>query len=156
MVEKKPKAKKKREAPADQSTKVESQPGSVASASAATAGSRKDSEKSFTPDVLESTIIAIPLLEEFEKEGGVTNVYDVIIDINLEYPGGRDLARKLVRDLIRDIVKEHGVDPRQQGIYGSKTELSEQYIFARLRGDLIQEMVRRDRASPDMVSGQSQ
>jgi serine protease AprX len=105
----------------------------------------EDREKSFTPDVLESTVIAIPLLDQFKNNGGLDRIYDIIIDINLEYPGGRDLARSLVRALIRDIVKEHGVDPRQQGIYSGKTELSEQYIFAKLRGDLIKEMVRRDR-----------
>jgi serine protease AprX len=114
----------------------------------------KDREKSFTPDVLESTVIAIPLLDQFENKGGLNETYDIIIDINLEYPGGRDLARNLVRDLIRDIVKEHSVDPRQQGIYGSKTELSEQYIFAKLRGDLIKEMVRRDREKAEAASNQ--
>jgi serine protease AprX len=108
--------------------------------------------KSFTPDVLESTVIAIPLLEDFKKNGGLSKEYDIIIDINLEYPGGRDLARSLVRALIRNILKEYGVDPRQQGIYGSKTELSEQYIFAKLRGDLIREMVRRDREKSEAAS----
>jgi subtilisin family serine protease len=126
-----------------------------ASPSTSTAGRTKDREKSFTPDVLESTVIAIPLLEDFKREHGLTDIYDVIIDINLEYLGGRDLARKLVREFIRAIIEEHGVDPRRQGIYGSKTELSEQYIFARLRGDLIQELVRRDRVSSNAVSGQS-
>jgi serine protease AprX len=82
------------------------------------------------------------------------DIYDIIIDINLEYLGGRDLARKLVTDLIRDILKKRSIDPHEQGIYGSKTELSEQYIFARLRGDLIQELVRRDRETPDMAGGQ--
>jgi subtilisin family serine protease len=114
--------------------------------------SAEDKPKSFTPDVLESTVIAIPLFDEFKKNGGLSKEYDIIIDINLEYPGGRDLARSLVRALIRDIVKEYGVDRRQQGIYGSKTELSEQYIFARLRGDLIKEMVRRDREKSEVAS----
>jgi len=111
------------------------------------AQNRSEKEKAFTPDVLESTIIAVPLLDEFEQEGGLQRIYDVIIDINLEYSGGRDLARQLVRELIRNIIREHRVNPRQQGIFQSKTDLSEQYIFARLRADLIQELVRRDKAA---------
>src|SRR3954471_12299279 len=133
---------------------------SAATVTAATAGPTRNpaasKEKSFTPKDLESTIIAVPLLDKFNDENGLAEIYDIIIDINLEYLGGRDLARKLVTDLIRDIIKKRSIDPHEQGIYGSKTELSEQYIFARLRGDLIQELVRRDRESPDMAGGQSQ
>lgn len=103
-------------------------------------------EKSFTPDVLESTTIAIPLQEEFDKPDGLTILYDIIIDINLEHVGGRNVARQLVRGLIRDIIQENGINPSEQGIYKSKTALSEQYMFAKLRGDLIRELVRRDSA----------
>jgi serine protease AprX len=113
--------------------------------SSGTSKAEKKKEKAFTPDVLESTVIAIPLLDEFKKKGGLDRIYDVIIDINLEYPGGRDIARRLVCESIRRIVKGAG-ESGSQGIYRSKTDLSEQYIFAKLKGALIQDLVRRDRA----------
>jgi hypothetical protein len=55
--------------------------------------------KPFDPIVLDKTVIAIPLLEKIrqENEGRAERViYNVIIDLNLEYPSGRDGARDWV------------------------------------------------------------
>jgi subtilisin family serine protease len=158
MVDKKPKTKKKKHETnsiAESVAAAESTTTERPTTAGPTRNPKINKEKSFTPEDLESTIIAVPLLHEFEQGKGLSEVYDIIIDTNLEYLGGRDLARKLITNLIRDIIKEQGVDPHEQGIYGSKTELSEQYIFARLRGDLIQELVRRDRESRDMAGGRA-
>jgi hypothetical protein len=49
-----------------------------------------DEVEGFVPDVLDSTIIALPLLAKLKQE---PNPHNVVIDLNLEYPGGRNKAR---------------------------------------------------------------
>jgi hypothetical protein len=53
---------------------------------------------SFDPRMLDRTVIARPLLQELKKKGEDALV-DVVIDLNLNFPGGRDHARERVRDL---------------------------------------------------------
>lgn len=95
-------------------------------------------------------MIALPLLVKLEDKPGdppgkaLADCYDVIIDLNLQYPGGRKLARERVKTLIDSLLDEHGISPKEQGIYKSKSRFSEQYLFAKLRGDLIRELARRD------------
>src|ERR1043166_3011563 len=104
------------------------------------AGSRKPAAKksakraSFDPRVLDRTVIARPLMEEL-KEKGDDALVDIVIDLNLNFPGGRDRARERVRDR-----RGAGVDER-------KTQLSDQYVFARLPGRAIRAMVRLDAES---------
>jgi len=99
-------------------------------------------DRSFNPDVLESTVIARPLFDKLEKDG-LAEPQDIIIDVNRDYPGGRDRAQAQIRELIAGLVKAHGA--RGQGVHGRKTDMTRQYVFGRLRGDLIQELVRKDR-----------
>jgi subtilisin family serine protease len=109
----------------------------------------------FNPDVLESTVIALPLLDQL-KEEGTEKTYDVIIDVNRDYPGGRDKAQQRIKDLIAALVRTHGVDPREQGVHVRKTDMTRQYVFGRLRGDLIQELVRKDREKARRARDQEQ
>jgi subtilisin family serine protease len=116
-------------------------------------------KKPFLPEVLDRTAIAIPLLKELKAEheailrGEKTErrVYDIIIDLHLEYPGGRQGARERVKALIDRIVRasEKGrrIGPGTQGINDAKSSLSQQYLFARLEGPVIQELIRLDRLS---------
>jgi hypothetical protein len=53
---------------------------------------------SFDPRVLDRTVIARPLIDEL-KQKGEDVLIDVVIDLNTNYPGGRDRARERVRDL---------------------------------------------------------
>lgn len=99
-------------------------------------------QPSFTPDVLETSIIALPLLDRLAKDG-LAAPQDIIIDVNRDYPGGREQAQRQIRTLIAELVKAHRV--RNQGVHGRKTDMTRQYVFGRLRGDLIQELVRTDR-----------
>ena len=69
-------------------------------------------EGAFNPDVLESTIIALPLLDKL-KEEGTDKAYDIIIDVNRDYPGGRDQAQQRIRDLIADLIKRHTASIRR-------------------------------------------
>jgi hypothetical protein len=70
--------------------------------------------KPFVPEVLDRTVIAIPLLKELMAEEKAIaqdatsgrKIYDVIIDLHLEYPGGRTEARKRVRQLLTQILAD--------------------------------------------------
>ncbi|MCE3257655.1 MAG: in-like serine protease [Nitrobacter vulgaris] len=115
-------------------------------------GTAPDSEKkpSFTPDVLDSTVIALPLLEDLKKRGGIRKVHDVIIDLNLEYPGGRDMAQRRVCELIGELVKDHR---GEQGVKPAKTRLTKQYVFGRLSGSSIRRLVRLAQAQAPIAHG---
>jgi subtilisin family serine protease len=97
----------------------------------------------FTPKVLDKTVIAIPLLEQLEKDGE-GKIQPVIIDLNLEYHGGREEARKRVKQLVQEILSELRINSREQNINDVKSKLSHQYLFASLDGRAIRELVRRD------------
>lgn len=112
-------------------------------------------EKPFTPEVLDRTTIAIPLLEKLKQDAERRKAapdtpaerFDVIIDLHLEYPGGRESAKQRVQDLVESIIGKpaRGAKPLQ-GINQPKTDLSEQYVFGRFEARVIEELVRRDGA----------
>ena len=109
------------------------------SARPATAAGRAPS---FTPDVLDSTVIALPLLRKLEEDG-LAKPQGIIVDVNRDYPGGRDKAQDRIKELITELVDAHP-DPGR-GVHQRKTKMTQQYVFGELRGDLIQELVKRDR-----------
>ncbi len=104
----------------------------------------------FLPEVLDRTVISIPLLRELKREEAElredprtqTALYPVVIDLNLEYFGGRSAARGWVVDVLEQLIEKSGRAGHQ--INRPKTDLSEQYVFARLDGQVIRELVRRD------------
>lgn len=121
------------------------------------ASPKPEEETSFTPDVLDSTVIALPLLDKLQAKGGTRKIYEVIIDLNLDYPGGRDAAQTRIWQLIDDLVKGARSGRGEQGVKPTKTKLSKQYLFGRLRGDLIQKLVRVDRdRAPTVRLGNSE
>ena len=109
-------------------------------------------KSTFLPETLDSTVIAMPLLKKLEKEklrpkkerALKPTLFDVIIDLNLEYFVGRDGARAWVTETIKKIIDEKVKAKADQGVSEIKTGLSQQYVFARLEGDVIRELVRRD------------
>lgn len=114
--------------------------------------------KKFLSEVLDRTVIAIPLLKKFEKEATAKEsspsepeLYKVIIDVNLEYSGGRGKARECVRSLINQLIQQHQIDPGKQGINEEKSKLSQQYIFATLSSGIIQELIAQDKL-PDKIT----
>jgi serine protease AprX len=128
-------------------------------------------EKPFTPDTLDRTIIAIPLLDKIDEEGA-GEIQDIIIDVNLEYPGGRKRAREVVWQWIdtlpgvtptwpgtggADRLPSELIQPNAQSgqlINRSKSEYSQQYLFGRLSGENIQALVRRnEQARTDAQNG---
>lgn len=81
-------------------------------------------KKPFTPENLDRSLIAIPLLRILEGDKDGSAYHHVIIDLNLEYHRGKDAAKALVEDLLEQ-VEPYGLDRL-------KSELTENYLFARL------------------------
>jgi serine protease AprX len=110
-------------------------------------------KKPFTPEILDRTVIAIPLLDKFREEfekikqdsSRPPELYPVIIDVNLDYHLGRATARECVIEMIVEIIAEHNIDPQKQGINKGKGKLSQQYVFGVLSGGVIQQLVDRDK-----------
>src|SRR5262249_4381269 len=124
-------------------------PATAAESTAAPMSQSDPQKKPFTPEVLDRTAIAIPLLKDLMAEDKAIRegkkskheLHPVIIDMHLEYPGGRDEARKRVAELVEETLKEKQVewdiDLGRQGINKGKSELSNQYLFAVLDGRVI-------------------
>jgi serine protease AprX len=106
-------------------------------------------QPSFDPQVLDKTVIAIPLLNKLDDEkkalerGEPAKVFSVVIDLNLEFEGGRDAARDRAIELVKKALQSKGSNPEQR-IDLEKSRLSQQYLFGRLEGEVIRELVRLD------------
>lgn len=126
----------------------------------------------FNPETLDGTVIAIPLLRDLEEERQgkrLAEIHPIIIDLNLLFPGGRHRARQYVVKKIEEVVDSLGDkrDPRE-GVRSDKSGVSEQdtteagnataeggepeqYIFAKLSGEAIRELVREDGKRDDKL-----
>lgn len=108
--------------------------------------------KGFVPATLDRTVIAVPLLEQIlaeRRRGPDRRAFKVVIDLNLEYRGGREAARQRARRLVDQALagrRRQGVGgaPVRLGVNDAKSALSSQYLFATLDGDAISELVRLD------------
>ncbi|HEY4218760.1 MAG TPA: S8 family peptidase [Gemmatimonadaceae bacterium] len=102
---------------------------------------------SFDPRVLDRTVIALPL-QQAMKAASDDTMHDVVIDLNLNFPGGRERARERVRDLAAAAIAATGAAAESaSGVDVRKTELSDQYVFARLSAAAIRAIVRLDAQS---------
>ena len=70
--------------------------------------------------------------------------FEIIIDLNLEYPGGREAARQWVLNNIENAKKQADVDDAGQAIHFEKDRRNSQYLFARLEARAIQALVALD------------
>lgn len=118
----------------------------------------------FTPRTLDRTIIAMPLLEKV-RDAKPEDEFDIIIDVNLEYSGGRSAARFTLWewiDALPGVLRSHPQPAGQassrteqsasgkgkrQGIDGTKSKYSQQYLFGRLSAANIQTLVRQSERS---------
>ncbi|UEM12387.1 S8 family peptidase [Bradyrhizobium barranii subsp. barranii] len=118
----------------------------------------------FTPRTLDRTIIAMPLLEKV-RDAKPEDEFDIIIDVNLEYSGGRSAARYTLWewiDALPGVLRSHPQPAGQassrteqsasgkgkrQGIDGTKSKYSQQYLFGRLSAANIQTLVRQSERS---------
>lgn len=115
-------------------------------------------KRRFTPEVLDMTVIAIPLLKTIRREikrskaaqdAGATYkppILDVIIDLNSEYEYGHEEAQRNVRELVKASIETVGLDQDSQGI-GTFTSAGHQYVFARLEPNVISKLVEQDQDS---------
>src|SRR5436190_449389 len=69
----------------------------------------------FDPKTLDRTVIALPLLQQLAERGDDA-VFDVVVDLNLNFPGGRDHARERVRDLAAAALASAGEEEPKPGI----------------------------------------
>ena len=100
-----------------------------------------EEDRGFKPEILDRSVIAIPLLEKIREDEN--EIRSVIIDLNLDYPGGRDAAKDWIVNNIQVAKANIGVSTDEQRVR-KKSELSKQYVFARLSGRVIRELVRLD------------
>jgi subtilisin family serine protease len=135
----------------------------------ASAAVKSQGMSSFEPRVLDSTVIALPLIKNLAEENPGPNskpddprigewaparqwtVHKVIIDVNLQFTGGRVAARRRVRSLIGQILAHPSAGRTLvpgQGISEVKSGLSQQYLFATVEGWVIEELVRQDSIKP--------
>jgi serine protease AprX len=98
----------------------------------------------FEPGNMDSSVIALPLLRRIHEDGAKKRKpgakaprYDVIIDLNLDFPGGRTEARIRIAGLLKEI------DPR--GLASLVVTRSDQYLFITLDAKTLQALVLRDR-----------
>jgi subtilisin family serine protease len=88
--------------------------------------------------------------ETLQRLTPLRNVYparfEIIIDVNLEYPGGREAARRWVLDNIERAKLEAGVRDAGQEVHLEKEQPGSQYVFARLEARAIQKLVELDLA----------
>ena len=108
----------------------------------------------FDPSRMDRKIITIPLAKKIEeqeqKEPG--SLYKVIIDLNLNYRGGRDGARARVLELLGGILgapDQPGKQPSQEGINSAKCEFSDQYLFGQFTAKTLYALVGQDKESND-------
>ncbi len=72
--------------------------------------------------------------------------FEIIIDLNLEHPGGRKAARDWVVENTAIAKKNSGVRDAGQGVHFEKSQSQAQYLFARLEARAIRELVALDLA----------
>ncbi len=108
---------------------------------------RSDFEKE--KEKLDRSMIAIPLLEQIAREKRDAARKDrapkplpVIIDLNLNYSGGRQQAKDFTLEWVAQAIARFGTAGVRQDIHQVKTDLSSQYVFAELQPAVIQELAR--------------
>ncbi|PWC95986.1 S8 family peptidase [Azospirillum sp. TSO5] len=113
-------------------------------------GKRRRKRQEFDPSILMTSVVAIPLQKEIDKARGRTKRFDVVIDLNLDYPGGRRKASEAVESMVRELSSAAGNSRYPVGIDQSKSKLSEQYIFATLTGAMVRQLASMDAAQAKM------
>lgn len=114
-----------------------------------------DDNYTFDPADLSRTLLSIPLMNAVNRpdRSAPDAPIDIIIDANLDYPMGRQSARKAIIAFIRGLIGDHdGALVAQEGVAknaepalkGLKNKRSQQYVFARLSPDQIHALAQWD------------
>jgi serine protease AprX len=102
----------------------------------------REQKKRFDPDSLIRAVIAVPLLERIKA--APAELCYVIIDTNLRHDDGPQKAKAAIFDLIQTAIQTTADANIRQGANRSKSEASQQYVYAHLQGKVIQELVALD------------
>ena len=94
----------------------------------------------FNPGILDTTVIAKPLLDIMKEEPDEPTY--VIIDLNLNFNGGIEKAGSKVVMLLDKLRDEAS---SKIFINTEKNQLSRQYVFAKLSPEIIRDLIKRDR-----------
>jgi subtilisin family serine protease len=98
---------------------------------------------------LVKAIIALPLFDKINEDND--REFDVIIDVHLDYPGGRAKGRDwLLAALAALLGADQNTDPR---LKPAKNAGQPQYIFARLNGNILRQLVAWDGMAEKMPKG---
>ncbi len=98
----------------------------------------QESSEGFDPSKLVKTTITTPLVEHLDENPGVRQ--PVIIDLNLIHPGGLEEARALTHQSIEEVThRDH-----EEVVDVKKGDFTPQYVYARLTGEEVVELVQRD------------
>lgn len=147
---------KSRKQPRNKTAKSESSTGPAIKSPLKDSDPRKDQQR-FNPETLDRTVIAIPLLRVLKEELDDPKkavLHRIIIDLNLEFPGGREPAGKYVQKKISQISNRlRDKHLRGKGIR-EKTKPGEQYVFAELSGEAIRRLVADDGKKTDPVKNE--
>ena len=100
----------------------------------------------FDPENLVRSVIAVPLLRDIEM--APAELRWVIIDVNLRHREGRQGAKDTIYKLVEDVLREAGDANPDQKVNRSKSDASQQYVYARLQGNIIRSIVERDQRNP--------
>jgi subtilisin family serine protease len=106
-------------------------------------------ERYFDPDNLVRTVISIPMLNDIQTDENM--VQSVMIEINVNYPKGRSEAKKRVIELITNAIANNPT--QDQFVSQWKSDTSEQYVYAKLTGTAIREIVKLDQNPSTDVKG---
>ena len=87
---------------------------------------------------LTQTVIGRPLIDKLSASADPNAVYDVIIDPNLDFSGGREKACERIRGLIQEARAASDPEPRV------RFDSAHPYVFASLSGRAIHEITRKD------------
>src|ERR1017187_4664814 len=103
---------------------------------------KPDERRRFDPENLVRSVIAVPLLRNIEKDPA--ELHWVIVDVNLRHSEGRQGAKNTIYKLVEDTLREGGDSNPYQKVNRSKSDASQQYVYARLRGNIIRSIVQRE------------
>jgi len=96
----------------------------------------------FVPDVLDSSVIAFPLMDILKNK---PNPHRVVIDLNLNFPGGREEARAQVKKLFDQARRESSSVAKPSPEEKLSSDPGAQYVYAELDAATIKAIVRLDR-----------
>jgi serine protease AprX len=99
----------------------------------------------FLPEVLDQTVIAIPLLDKMKQRPD--DSFDVVIDVNLNFQGGREAARNRIWEMIETLRPGRGTERQPQFA-------PVQYVFVSLDAEAIRRLVRLDTHGGEALPGQ--